>query len=473
MSEAAWDSDGFEPPVLAKDDEELFVHPTTSAAEPPLTDYDDELDTLPVLVVNLAPLAEADDRLKGEYALVRQCVLTTLEQDWSEKSAELMANGMCWHAPRCSSAAFRESYEAAHPGSVLSVIEYPEHLDEVRPAALWQAVMRSTPWEVVDALKEHIGRSRRTLKFQADLCVELEELAETEQRHVDACADAKALLAGAVRRKERALGAMHDAHAPAAGGTAAAVDGPVDVADATSGGAPSSPAAVVTLDRVHSLVAQLDDLDAEIEERRVELADAEAAAAECRAPEPPLSPAADGVVAACASAGAPAPAAYEPSLLDVLLQVIFAQYDSDPRCEGDDDAPPPPAVVTDGAVNFFDRYHAIHLRKIELRRMWQSTFAGRLPKASAMVMKHVASALVAAGPSRLLPGKDQKTGRPKMKVPMPLPRFMPPGSAGGAAGAGAAGAGAAETTPSSNTSSASRKEERDQLSAQLAKSLGL
>ena len=114
---SSWDEEGFEPQALS-DDEEPFVHATTPASTEAPRQNDDD-DGFPVLMLDLAPLAAADEALRNEFAAVRALTLSALESDWTAKSAELMANHLCWHAPRREGTAAREAYEAAHPGSML------------------------------------------------------------------------------------------------------------------------------------------------------------------------------------------------------------------------------------------------------------------------------------------------------------------------------------------------------------------
>ena len=397
----SWDDADFELSPLPAADEEAFIHAPMTQEDEGGDDLIDE-GSFPVLIVNLAPLAAADDMLRGEFGAVRQVVLSALERDWTAKVSELMAAGMCWHAPRRESSTWREDYERAHPGSMLSVIEYPSHVEKVRTASLWRAVTRSTPWEVVDLLKAHIARCRRPLKFQADLAIELEELAEKEARTAEACDAARAQLRAASSEREAALAAMHAKHAAQAPGVPDAAE---DVSDAAA-----------ALGDMSRMVAELDSLDVQLKEKVAEAEAVEAEAAEGAAPE-------SGEV---------------PSLLDVILDVIFKQYDDDPSAEAKLEPPPPPlgAHQTPGAPPAVDAQaswsaswsvHAVAVstRKRELVRTWQSTF-GRLPAASDMVLKHAPQGATRA--SHMLPPKEQKVGRPRMLVPPPVAVRPPPGT---------------------------------------------
>jgi hypothetical protein len=80
----------------------------------------------------------------------------------------------------------REVYEAAHPDAVLTVVHYPSVVNGVRTVDLVEALARPTPWEVCDELKALISQARRTLKWQADLAAEVEDLAEREATWLDA-----------------------------------------------------------------------------------------------------------------------------------------------------------------------------------------------------------------------------------------------------------------------------------------------
>ena len=236
---------------------------------------------IPVLVVDLAPMAAAEAELAGEYSAVRSLVVNALHHDWTGKSSDLMLNHLAWHLPKLQSAALREAYEAAHPGSMLSVIEYPLEVDGVRTATLWRVVTRPTPWEVLDAIKAHLSLARRPLKFMADFALELEELAEAE----------------AAKAEEIAEGG---------GGSAAAEEMELEMADEM-------------------------DVDA-------------------------------------------------PSLLDCVLDVIFERYDANPLDDPLDDSSSTPAAAA--SSSWTERAIAITQRKKELKRMWRSTFGGRLPAAS-------------------------------------------------------------------------------------------
>lgn len=166
----------------------------------------------------------------------------------------------------------------------------------------------------------------------------------------------------------------------------------------------------------------------------------------------------------------------KPSLLDIILHVIFEQYDGDPRNEGDDQGATRAAGADDGesraaaavraaaAGSFTERHYAIHMRKLELRRMWGSTFGNRLPAASELVLKHAPSGVAPAVASRTLPGKDVTVGRPKMKCPGPM--LLPGRARPGGSSASSDGA-----PPPMSAERAAERARLDELRAQLARSL--
>ena len=81
-------------------------------------------------------------------------MLSTLEADFGRRSGELLTSGLCWHTMRSCAAEEREMREAARPGSLLTVLEYPEQLEDVPVRLLWDAVIRPTEWECVDEVRE-------------------------------------------------------------------------------------------------------------------------------------------------------------------------------------------------------------------------------------------------------------------------------------------------------------------------------
>ena len=92
-----------------------------------------------------------------------------------------MATGVCWHVPADEAEERRVAHEASHPGATMTVIHYPSDVDGTPTSVLVDSVLRPTPWEVLDAVKAHIVQAHRPLKWQADFCVEIEELAERGQ----------------------------------------------------------------------------------------------------------------------------------------------------------------------------------------------------------------------------------------------------------------------------------------------------
>jgi hypothetical protein len=269
----SWEDDNFELPPLPAADEETY-RPLSSegaASGPPTTAPTDEQD-FPALLIDLAPLAA--EYPTYECSEVREAVLSTLRQDWTAKLGELMTAGLCWPVPRSIAHERRVVHEEARPEAMLSVFEYPAEVDGVSCAVLWRVVTRPTPWEVVDAFKRAVAEARRPLKWQADLCIELEELAEREEE----CREARMAATSEVEAIQEERAAMlASMHASREGGLA-------------------------DLD-IHSMVAALDQLDDQLQ----------VAAGECQA---------------AVSAGGGACAESDWSLIDVLLELVF-------ECQGE------------------------------------------------------------------------------------------------------------------------------------------
>ena len=172
---ASWDDADFSlAPLSLEPEEEAFVAPKA-----PEIDEEQQIDDdRPALLLDLAMLAAQEQQVDAH--LLREQVLTTLRANWTTKSGELMAAGMCWHVPAREADERRVAYEASHPGATVTVIHYPTEVDGTPTSTLVDNVLRHTPWEVLDTLKDHVAKARRPLKWQADFCVELEELAEQD-----------------------------------------------------------------------------------------------------------------------------------------------------------------------------------------------------------------------------------------------------------------------------------------------------
>ncbi len=355
----AWDDDAFAVRPLS-DDEEAYVPSSKPewGEEADAPDAGDDVDELPTLLVDLTALARDLGQEGRDVAAVRAKVLETLASDFSDRASSLLHAGVCWHVPRGRSAEERRAHEEAQPGVVLTTIDYPSVLEGVRTEVLWEAVARPTAWEVVDAFKLEVSRTARSLKYQADLCVEIEELAEREAQAAEALTEAEAELEEARSERTRVIGAMQMRHGD---------DGELPAEQAR-----------VMLDAIDTMDARVERAaaaHAEVQQQREE----EQQAAEA------------------ASGG-------RPSLLDVLLNLVFERH-------------PPPHVGSSWAQHATEVAEA----RRRLRRMWISTF-GRLPAAaSSLALKHAPPAPpdLPPPPPRPLPGQAQ---RPRMLVPPPPPR---------------------------------------------------
>jgi hypothetical protein len=407
-----WDDDNFElAPLAPREDEDAFVAPTVIGDA--TADAADDCLEPPALLIDLAALSLTPDAARiaaaGEapppfdegHAAIRERMLERLHTDWYANLAELMAAGVCWHVPRRESHVLREVYEAAHPDAVLTVVHYPSVVNGVRTVDLVEALARPTPWEVCDELKALISQARRTLKWQADLAAEVEDLAEREATWLDAMEELRREREAAIDAKERALAQLH--------------------AERRRDDVPA-----LTPQEVTRALAWLDELDDEIE--AAEHAVREMAADANGIFEPPESDAAATPEAEASSQAssrdarltAPMTAQQPPpqkppfatqlspppqhqcpqqqqqqqqrSLLDIILDVLYEQF---PQEEG---------------LSWVENAVKVVQTKSELRRMWRSTF-GRLPAASALALKH-------APPRPPLPARAPGE-RPRMIVPGP------------------------------------------------------
>ena len=151
MADGSWEDGDFEVPVIADDPEEAFSHPKPVTEEE--EGLDDGLDR-PVLLLDIAALAaQLGDVGSDSYPTVRAHVLSTLEADFSRRSSELLASGLCWHSMRSCATQEREEREASRPGSFLTVFEYPDELEGAPVEALWDAVIQPTEWECLDEVR--------------------------------------------------------------------------------------------------------------------------------------------------------------------------------------------------------------------------------------------------------------------------------------------------------------------------------
>ena len=211
----AWDDESFAlTPLSIEEEEDKFVAPKHQLTGDDAVEYAyaDE-DRPPALLVDLTALAA--EQQQTDVATLREQVMATLHANWNTKSGELMAAGVCWHVPERETEERRLAHEASQPGAVLTVIHYPSQVDGVRTGDLVRSVMRPTPWEVADAIKTHVAQSRRPLKWQADLCVEVEELAEQEASWGEQRAERRDALANLLAERQRTHDMLHAAKDPA------------------------------------------------------------------------------------------------------------------------------------------------------------------------------------------------------------------------------------------------------------------
>ena len=176
----SWDDVDFQVPTVPPEEAEEEYRPprgapSTSSAPPPT---DDDLEDRPVLLLELTALAKQLD--EEDVLLVRQMLVTALHGSFAAKSAELLRSGHCWHSVRWKVEADQEAREEQMPEGVFTVVEYPREINGVSVSALWDTVMRRTPYEALDAAKDRVAASALALPTKADLCVELEALADRE-----------------------------------------------------------------------------------------------------------------------------------------------------------------------------------------------------------------------------------------------------------------------------------------------------
>lgn len=234
----SWDDADFEEPVMpgaADEAEEQFKLRGMQQIGEEEDDWNMCGLLFPALLVDLSSImAEAE----GDPAGVRDAVLETLQHDWTGKTMALMEQGLCWHVPRCKSQQRRLEYEAAHPDSVLTTFEYPPEIDGLSTSHMFEILTRRTPSEACNLMKQEIANARRPLKWQSDMAIELEELAERESIFMEMQQDALRALEDARREKSDTLERMHASHA-------------------------NNPNKL-SAQEVSSMLAHLDDLDARI-----------------------------------------------------------------------------------------------------------------------------------------------------------------------------------------------------------------
>ena len=388
MSGDAWDDDAFTLPVLTPDDapadeEEPYVAPRTH------TEWVEEDDgagaggELPVLLLSLSEMARQLGQGEAGISTLREQVLEALEADFSKRSAELLASGICWHSVRWRAAADRAEREAElGEGSTITVINYPPSIDGVSTDQLWMRVRQATAWEVVDQLKEHIMDANRDLLWKVKVCNEVEEMAEREMTlwerrrgsasKVESLESERLRTLHAIRAAQESCGGEHNVPEPC----------------------------------MRSMTFLLHNLEAHL---------GEATAEHARALEEGGDEAAEG----------------EPSAVDLLLGMIFQSQAPVLRSRADADA------YTRASPDSL-AWRTTTTR--DLRRMWHSTF-GRLPAASKLALKHRISSSVQPGGGSgggASAGRGSSPAR-RMLVPPPIPLSALPavdrgvrnGSAGG------------------------------------------
>ena len=137
---------------------------------------------LPVLLLSLSAMAEQLDDgadARTDLGKLREAVLGRLAANFASASAQLFDAGICEHSESSHSDEDRAAAEEASGGAVVTVVQYPAHFDGAPTDALWAMVCAGSEWEVVAELKHHIRHSARDLRWKADICNEIENLAET------------------------------------------------------------------------------------------------------------------------------------------------------------------------------------------------------------------------------------------------------------------------------------------------------
>ena len=209
--EAAWDDDDFElaslAPGLVIEEEEPFVPPRAAPAD----SWDSskgapmEVDR-PVLLLNLSGIARQLGQDDSCVAELRSQVIDALSASFLVKSSELLVSGLCWHSVNWRCADDRsERDEELEPGSVITVIPYPEFIDGVPVDALWADVCRPTAWEVIDLMKNCVANSHRDIRWKADVCKELEAMAEREMCLMESRQASSSKVASLSSEKQRVL----------------------------------------------------------------------------------------------------------------------------------------------------------------------------------------------------------------------------------------------------------------------------
>ena len=163
----------------------------------------------PVLLLNLSGMAKQLGQDDSSVSELRSQVIDALSASFLLKSSELLVSGLCWHSVnwRCADDQ-KERFEELEPGSVMTVIPYPEFIDGVPVDSLWAGVCRPTAWEVIDLMKNCVANSHRDLRWKADVCKELEAMAEREMCLMESRQASSSKVASITSERRRVLDAI-------------------------------------------------------------------------------------------------------------------------------------------------------------------------------------------------------------------------------------------------------------------------
>ena len=211
----AWDDEDFELGAMEQalpteeEEEEAFVLPVAPMdSQEPSTGGPVEVDR-PVLLLNLSGMAKQLGQDDSSVSELRSQVIDALSASFLLKSSELLVSGLCWHSVnwRCADDQ-QEIFEELEPGSVMTVIPYPEFIDGVPVDALWAGVCRPTAWEVIDLMKNFVANSHRDLRWKADVCKELEAMAERAMCLMESRQASSSKVASITSERQRVLDAI-------------------------------------------------------------------------------------------------------------------------------------------------------------------------------------------------------------------------------------------------------------------------
>ena len=147
--------------------------------------WEDEEDqpVLPVLLVSLNTFLKDDpDAASAAYQdTVGEQLAAVLAADFSRKSDELFRSGMAdlaWHSQTDVLEQDQAVLRSRLPTHRFLLLRYPSVVDHVPLETLWDAITRRTAWRAVNTAKVLVQYTNRDVTFKADVCVELEKLAE-------------------------------------------------------------------------------------------------------------------------------------------------------------------------------------------------------------------------------------------------------------------------------------------------------